>query len=174
MAQDAYDLSPARLEARAAMGEAAASGRRADVDAAAQAELDVQVARLKAAQGADDTQEAALAAVELYRLLSISVRHPGKAPAGVRLLDYAGLRYNAGRRGRAARWDDMAAAVAVARTQWLAVSPLVKDPSLAGQMDKAIADMDAASQRKDEKAAARAVHAEQDLVESLEAYFNKA
>jgi hypothetical protein len=155
------------------MAEGAATGLRARLSPAAQAELDAQVERLKAAQAANDKQGASLAAVELYRLLSVAVRHPGKAPAGVRLLDYAGLRYNAGRRGNEARWDDMAAAVAMAREQWLAVSPLVRDQALAGQMDKAIADMDAAAQRKDEKAAGRAVRAEQDLVEALETYFNK-
>lgn len=156
------------------MAAAAAAGVRGDLGAAAQAELDAQGERLRAAQASGDKTETALAAAELYRILSLAVRHAGKAPPAVRLLAYAGLRYNAGRQGDDPRWDDMAAAVAVARQQWVALSPQVKDPALLGQMDKAIADMAAACDRRDAKSAARAVRAEEDLVEALQAWFNKA
>ena len=173
LAEDAYELTPARLEARAATTAGAAAGLKTSLAPAAQGELDTQLVRLADAQASGDRAETALAAVEIYRLLSSAVRHAGKAPDAVRVLAYAGLRYNAGRRGDEPRWDDMSAAVAVARQQWVTLSPLVKDPALLGQMDKAIADMAAACARKDVKSASRAVRAEQDLVETLEAYFNK-
>ena len=173
LTHDAYSLSPARLEAQTGTAAGVAAGVRDKLPAAAQSDMDAQVTRLQAAQVSNDRPEVALSAVEIYRLMLSGVRHPGKAPAGVGLLDYAGLRYDAGRRASPSRWDDMTAAVIVARDQWLAVSPQVKDPALLGQMDRAIADMSAAVDRRDEKAAARAVRAQLDLVDGLEAYFNR-
>ncbi|MDB5431519.1 MAG: hypothetical protein JWP35_2635 [Caulobacter sp.] len=173
LTENAYGLTPPRLEAQVGAAHGAAVGVRAQLSPQAQTDLTGLLTRLDDALAADDRAGVALAAVEVYRLLIGGVRHPGKAPPGVGLLAYAGLRYDAGRRSTPERWDDMAEAVAIARDQWLAVSPRIKDAALLGQMDKAIADMAAAAARRDPKSAGRAAKGEMDLIDDLQGYFNK-
>ena len=173
LSENAYGLTPPRLEAQVGAAHGAAVGVRAQLSSQAQTELNGLLTRLDDGLASDDRAGIALAAVEVYRLLIGGVRHPGKAPPGVGMLSYAGLRYDAGRRANPERWDDMAEAVAIARDQWLAVSPRIKDAALLGQMDKAIADMAAAAARRDPKSAGRAAKGELDLIDDLQGYFNK-
>jgi hypothetical protein len=173
LVEHAYSSRLSGLEARIAIARRAGDKAAAQLPAPTRTLLQAQMARIEGARATEDRTEAALAAVEAYGLLIGAVRHPGKAPAGVGMLDYAGMRYDASRRPDPPRWDEMSAAVAMARAQWLEVSPQVKDRALLGRMDQAIADMDAAAARRDDALAARAARTELDLVDGLQAYFNK-
>lgn len=136
--------------------------------------FDAELASIRRAQQAKDMTGIALSSNEAYRILVSASSGLGKFPVEVSLLDYAGFRYDANLKAKASRWPDMAEATLFAEQQWAQIQPKLKQPALAAEFSKSLADMKKAAATKDSKLAAAAVKAELDLVDKLEGAFTKA
>jgi hypothetical protein len=172
LTEQAFAASSAKLQNLVSKAEKAAQDVRAALAADDQSALDQQLSAIKEAEKAKNPSQLALAAVEGYRIL-VSSAQGTKVPTAVGLLDYAGFRYNADLRSNPIHWADMQAAVAFAQEQWSSISPQVSQPSLQKSLSSALAHMDQAVTQKSAKEAASSVKDEQDLVDKLEAYFNR-
>lgn len=168
----AFDPSPAKVTGALAAATAMAPKVRPLLSPSGQSDLDRNLAAVEAAHKADKAADMALASVEIYRTLVTEAAGGSPVPAEVSLLDYAGFRYTANLKAQPARWDDMAAAVDFARSQWDQVQPRVTDPTTSGKMSAAIKGMSSAVTNKDAKAAAANAGAELDLVDALEKQFD--
>jgi hypothetical protein len=172
LTEQAFSASPGKLQSLVSKAEKAAQNVRATLAPDGRSALDQQLSAIKEAEKAKSSSELALAAVEGYRIL-VSSAQGTKVPTAVALLDYAGFRYNADLRSNPIRWADMQAAVAFAQEQWSSISTQVAQPTLQKSFSNALAHMDQAVAQKSAKGAASSVKDEQDLVDKLEAYFNR-
>ncbi len=136
-------------------------------------QLDAKLGEIKVARQANRRADLALASIEVYRILISAVTPPVSTPTPVKMLDYAGFRYNADLIATPSRWSDMTQAIAVARDNWSQLSPQVTDQALRSKVDAAIAEMESAATSRNAKQAAGAVKRELDLVDALEKFFSK-
>lgn len=121
-----------------------------------------------------DRSALALAAIEGYRtFVSAQSRPPGSIPIEVALLDYAGLRYQAGANSAPPWWSEMRQALAIADNEWRAISPRVADERLKTRFNADLADMRAALHASNQAQAQRAARRELDRVDRLEDYFSR-
>lgn len=173
LTEQAGTATPAVLEKLVGDARSAADGVLARLDRIQRDKLTSQLANISAAQKTGDYTAIALASVEGYRTLIESAADSGMTPRAVSLLDYAGFRYQANLAAKPVRWSDAEASVDFADTQWAAVSQKIANASLRDQMAKSIADMRKAAQAKDTGLAKSSSTTELDLVDKLEAYFEK-
>ena len=145
---------------------------RSSLSQASGAQLDAWLAVVHQASTSDDRAALALSSVEAYRILVTDAR-PGKVATAVSLMDYAGMRYDAGFRAKPVRWPDMKEAAAFAREQWSSISPEVADPILKATVEGAVTDMEVGADQQNTFKARRSAQAELGLVDELEGYFAK-
>ncbi|TXC68843.1 hypothetical protein FSZ31_07695 [Sphingorhabdus soli] len=168
----AFSPSTDRLDSALDAAKAMAPKVRPLLSPKGQSDLDRNLTAIEVAHGAQEPADLAIASVEIYRTLVTEAAGASPVPSEVSLLDYAGFRYTADLKARPMRWDDMAAAVDFARSQWDVVQPRVADPETAGKVSAAIDGMSSAVTDRDAKSAAENVAAELDLVDVLEQQFD--
>lgn len=173
LTEQAASASPNKLGALIADARKAADGIGPALSAASKQALDKEMTQIAVSEKNNLRTAIALAAVEGYRTLVESAADTGPVPQAVSLLDYAGFRYQANLAAKPVDWNDVDAAVSVAREKWLAVEAKVADPALHREFATAVDDMAKAAKVRDATAAMTAATKELDLVDKLETYFTK-
>ena len=173
LTEAAFSASPKALDAKIAKAEAAASRVRDRLSPEAAGELRDELAQARAAQQAGNPADLAIASNEAYRILVSSVREPTTVPKAVRLLDYAGFRYDADLKAKPTRWGDMNEAAVFALDQWRPLASGVRDEPLRAKLAASLGAMDTAATKQVASQAGQAVAKEQDLVDAPEKYFTK-
>ena len=136
--------------------------------------LNRNMAAIVAADLADHPADIALASIENYRALVSAVPGTPVVPVDVSLLDYAGFRFDADAQATPARWDDMARELNFAHQRWLSIASNVAVAKVAPRFKAALNAMDKAVQEKNAPRARAAAKVELDLVDALEAEFERA
>lgn len=171
LTETAFTATPAVLDATIAEVRSAAQGVRGSLAPEAATTLDARLADIDAARKSDNRADLAIAAVEGYRTL-VSTAAPGaKVPVAVKLLDYAGFRYDADLKAKPPRWADMTQAASFGREQWATISSQVTDSALRANMDKALAEMADGASKRDATVGSAAAQRELALVDDLEKFF---
>lgn len=171
LTETAFTATPAVLDATISEVRAAAQGARGALTANTATRLDEQIAAIDVARKADNRADLAIAAVEGYRTLVSSTAPGAKVPVEVKLLDYAGFRYDADLKAKQARWADMAQAASFGRERWASISSQVTDGALRANMDRALAEMADGASRRDAAVSSAAAQRELALVDDLEKFF---
>lgn len=171
LTETAFTATPAVLDATIAEVRAAAQGVRGSLAPEGATSLDTRLADIDAARKTDNRADLAIAAVEGYRTLVSSAAPGAKVPAAVKLLDYAGFRYDADLKAKPPRWADMTQAASFGREQWATISSQVTDSALRANMDKALAEMADGASKRDAAVGSTAAQRELALVDDLEKYF---
>jgi hypothetical protein len=166
----AFSVPGLRLDSAIAIADQAAKRARGSLPQASAAQLDARLAEVHQAYKSDDRPTLAISSVEAYRIL-VSAARPGKVPTAVKLLDYAGLRYDADFQAMPIRWPDMTEAAAYAHEQWSSISDEITDPALRERVDAAVTDMGLGAEEQNTFKARRSVTAALELVDELEGYF---
>lgn len=151
--------------------DAAARSIHAIVPAATADALGRRLAAARAALGAGQRTDVALAAVEGYRILVTAVPGEPVIPVDVSLLDYAGFRYAADARADPPRWADMERAMRFARDRWTAIRSRSAVAQHSARFEAALDAMDAAVAARDAVGARTAAKLELDMVDVLEKDF---
>lgn len=172
LSEQSFSAKPAQLDRRIAEAVQAAGQVRPLLQPDGQGALDRQLAAIRAARQADDRAGVALASIEGYRVL-VAAAPPGRVPTAVALMDYAGFRYDADLKANPPRWGDMQDAVAFVRQQWDTLAGGVYDVELAIRVEEAIGAMESAVAGTSAADGRRAAKSLLDLVDEVEAYFQK-
>lgn len=159
------------LDGTIAEVQSAAAGLKGILSHDAITRLNTRLAEIATARKADNRADLAIAAVEGYRVLVSAAGADAKVPTAVKLLDYAGFRYEAHRQAKPSRWDEMTQAVTFGRDQWASIAPRVTDAALRERIEMALADMASAANGRDAAGAAAAAQRELALVDDLEKFF---
>lgn len=171
LTETAFTATPAVLDTTIAEVRSAAQEVRGALTGNAVTRLDEQLAAIDAARKSDNRADLAIAAVEGYRALVSSAASDGKVPVEVKLLDYAGFRYDADLKATPPRWSDMTEAAAFGRGQWASVSSKVTDAALRANMDKALTEMADGATSRNAAVSSAAAQRELALVDDLEKFF---
>lgn len=171
LTETAFTATPAVLDATIAEVRSAAQGVRGALTADAATRLDERLAAIDAARKSDNRVDLAIAAVEGYRSLVSSAAPGAKVPVEVKLLDYAGFRYDADLKAKPPRWADMTQAASFAREQWASISSQVTDAALRANMDQALGEMANGASSRDAAVSSAAAQRELALVDDLEKFF---
>lgn len=171
LTETAFTATPAVLDATIAEVRSAAQGVRGSLVPEAATSLDAWLADIDTARKSDNRADLAIAAVEGYRTLVSSGGPGAKVPVAVKLLDYAGFRYDADLKARPTRWADMTQAAAFGREQWATISSQVTDTVLRANMDKALTEMADGASTQDAAVGSAAAQRELALVDDLEKFF---
>ncbi|MEO5809131.1 MAG: hypothetical protein ABIR51_03515 [Sphingomicrobium sp.] len=171
LTETAFSDPPAKLDATIAAGHKAIAGVRPLLPAAVATKIDGLLKEVDRSRAGGKSADLAISSIEIYRALVSSVPAATKVPSDVSLLDYAGFRYQADLKAVPVRWDDMKTAASFGRDRWTAVAPKVKDKTVTGPFEAALADMETAAAKHDTALATSSVAAELDQVDKLEKYF---
>ncbi|MDQ2892084.1 MAG: hypothetical protein M3R64_03200 [Pseudomonadota bacterium] len=173
LTEAAFDPDQAKVAAAIAKAKSAAPAVRPLLSAQGQAMFDQHMADIRRAETNRTPADLALASVEIYRQLVTEGAGASPVPKEVSLLDYAGFRFTADLKATPSRWDDMAAAVDFAKSNWMVVKPQIKDATIAAKFQAALDNMGAAAAIKNADRAQASATAELDLVDVLEQSFNR-
>ncbi len=173
LTEQSFSAKSAQLDSMIAKAEGSASRVNGLLSADEQVVMKQRLKEIKEARTKNERSELALASVEGYRIL-VSATHTTKVPNAVNLLDYAGFRYDADVKTKPIRWEDMKNANTFATQQWNSIAGAVKDNTLRKKVSDVLQEMESAVSSKSSDRASRAVTTELDLVDKLEAYFNRA
>ncbi len=168
----------ATKESLNALKDAAATSARNCAEAlpvSERVDVDRRLTAIEAGIASDDRSDAALNAVETYRLfVTRQTRNPGDPPLEVSLLDYAGFRYQAAAQSEKPKWVAMRDALQLAHGEWSRLAPAVEDARLKTEFANDMTAMEAAVAAQNRTAALAAAAKELDDVDRLERYFANA
>ena len=173
LTEQSFSAKPGELDSLISHTEQAATKASSLLPPAAKSDLERRVGEIVAAKNKRERSAVALAAVERYRIL-VTAAQDTKIPTAVSLLDYSGFRYDTDLKSQPSRWADMQAATDFGRQQWASISGQVTDVKLKNKFDAALQRMAAATSSKSAAGARSAIRAELNLVDKLEAYFNRS
>lgn len=173
LTEEAFTATDHRLDELIGLARTAADRDRRTLSPATAAELDGLLSRIDQHRAAMNRADLAIASVEAYRLFVSASPTPGAVPTQVSLLDYAGFRFGADLNAGPTRWDDAAAALDFADTQWNQISDRVTDPAVRNRFSSALIGMRSALAARDLAGAKQAGVRELDLVDELETWFSR-
>jgi hypothetical protein len=171
LAEEAFTAEPAALDASILNADAAVKPLRSRLPLEAQAELDRRLSDIRAARAAPDRLRLALAAAEVYHILTASISDQAPIPREVYLIGYAALRYDADVKAEPTRWADMVEAAALAGHAWAQLAPKVTDEPLRLRVERSLPEMAAAAAGPDTNRARLAAQSVSQRVGELETYF---
>lgn len=136
---------------------------------------EMHAAAAMAALQRNDAPSAALAALEVYRVLEESSAPESRAtPIEVSLLDYAGFKLAALALPSQPNWAEVDAGVRFSAQQWQTLRAQVSDSAVADMMDELQRTLSAAAQRRDAQTLGAAARAQLAAVDLVERYFDHA
>jgi hypothetical protein len=168
LTEAAFSPNPGEVAKRTALANAAGAAVRQGMSPDHGAGLDAALGKIGLAAKSKNAVDLSLASNEAYRAVLSEAGGETGIPLDIGLLDYAGFRITADARDPKPRWDDVREALGFANQRWNAVKPLIHDPKVADQFDRALVWVQEALAAKDAKSLERAATRELDLVDLLE------
>lgn len=174
LTEDALGGSAGKIEKALKSAEADRAKTRALLAPELAARFDKLFSEATAAHKKQDNIATALAAAELYKVITEALDPAALTiPKEVSLLDYVGFRTKALLAAATPDWNAIAQTAREANGYWATIRSRVTDKKLQSAMEKAQRDLAGAAEKKDAALSAAATRQDLDLVDELESFFAK-